>query len=230
MIPNLKYWTKKLFHSNLSFPSRHLLLTIAVQDNSPGFPVLAEQTGIQLKRIPIYFNEALKNNWIDSNGNIILIQEDKKEQDKERTKEKEKERKEESNISPAKKCTENQQKNPTLSRRTKSPQNNCFLIAKKISNIVQKYKNINYPTTIVLGWSKEIKKLWEYGVSFERMNQALNWYENNQGDTYCPVIESGKTFKKKFTKLEYQMNKNFSKNKTSIYSSKSKKIVNTGRK
>lgn len=235
MIPNLEQWSKELFNSDLSYPTKYLLLTLAIQHPTQGisldFDILSKHTGIQSKRIGIYFNEAIKQNWIDSCGNLLCIERETRETretEKERTKEKDKEKKEkkekEYSLTPENLNAKKEKTHP--SGRTKSSQNVYFEIAKKISSIVLQYKNMNYPTHVIRSWAKEIKTLKSYGVSFERMQKVLNWYELNYDLKYCPVVECGESFRKKFTKLERQMNQNSPSPSISKYSHHSKKFTN----
>ena len=43
------------------------------------------------------------------------------------------------------------------------------------------------------------------GVTEDRINIALKWYNNNIGGEYIPVIESGSSLRNKFDKLESAM-------------------------
>ena len=62
---------------------------------------------------------------------------------------------------------------------------------------------LNWPLT---SWANEIRKLVEIdGVSIQRVETALDWYEENIGGQYIPVIESGSSLRNKFIKLEDAM-------------------------
>ena len=76
-------------------------------------------------------------------------------------------------------------------------------ISLELKQIVQSQKNINISTQKINSWANSIRLLVETdGVSLERVEKALNWYKNHYSDDYVPVIESGITFRKKFTRLE----------------------------
>jgi hypothetical protein len=76
--------------------------------------------------------------------------------------------------------------------------------AEYLSKIIQSNKNIHPHTTATLNaWSKDIKSLSKsFGIDLSRIHKALEWYENNVGGAYIPVIESGASFKEKFLRLE----------------------------
>ena len=76
-------------------------------------------------------------------------------------------------------------------------------LAKKLASIIKQNKNINTPPNRLKSWANEIRKLIETdGVPIERVVTALNWYRNNIGGQYIPVIESGASLRYKFTRLE----------------------------
>lgn len=76
-------------------------------------------------------------------------------------------------------------------------------ISLELKQIVQSQKNINISTQKINSWANSIRLLVETdGVSLERVEKALNWYKEHYSDDYVPVIESGITFRKKFTRLE----------------------------
>lgn len=86
----------------------------------------------------------------------------------------------------------------------KLDKNKIYLpIAKELSLIIQTKKNIKHTPSQIAGWADDIRKLKEQnGVSIKRMKIILNWYEANIGGKYIPVVESGKSFREKFLKLE----------------------------
>ena len=76
-------------------------------------------------------------------------------------------------------------------------------IAERLSDIIHNKKNIKHTRAQLIGWANEIRKLVELQrVSVERINTALNWYENNIGGQFVPVIESGLSLRNKFLRLE----------------------------
>ncbi len=79
-------------------------------------------------------------------------------------------------------------------------------LAIKLAGIVQSNKNIKIPQSRVNNWANEIRKLSKIeGVAPARIERALDWYAQNIGGEYIPVIESGSTLRNKFTKLEDAM-------------------------
>jgi len=82
-----------------------------------------------------------------------------------------------------------------------SPQSKLF--AERLSEIVRKQKNIKIDNRKISSWAKSVDLLIHTdGVDEQRVDKALTWYSENVGGDYIPVIESGKTFREKFGKLE----------------------------
>lgn len=78
-----------------------------------------------------------------------------------------------------------------------------YPIAEFLANIILTKKNMQYTTIQILSWTNDIRQLSENNkVSIPRIKDALKWYRNHIGEQYCPVIESGKSLKEKFPKLE----------------------------
>jgi hypothetical protein len=76
-------------------------------------------------------------------------------------------------------------------------------LARYLADIILIKKNIKITTQNIISWSKEIQKLIEVNkVSIKRIKIALQWYEKNIGQPYVPVIESGRSLREKFIKLE----------------------------
>lgn len=76
-------------------------------------------------------------------------------------------------------------------------------IARYLSKIVQTNKNIKHTPSQISSWTNDIRRLCvENEVSASRIKSALQWYSNHIGEQYIPVIESGKSLREKFTKLE----------------------------
>ncbi len=79
-------------------------------------------------------------------------------------------------------------------------------LAEKLAFIIRKNKRINVTPQKIASWANEIRKLVETdGVSIQRVQAALDWYEENIGGQYVPVIESGSSLRSKFIKLEDAM-------------------------
>ena len=79
-------------------------------------------------------------------------------------------------------------------------------LAERLASIIRKNKKINVTSQRMASWANEIRKLVETdGVSIQRVETALDWYEENIGGQYVPVIESGFSLRNKFIKLEDAM-------------------------
>ena len=78
--------------------------------------------------------------------------------------------------------------------------------AKRLSETIQKKKNIKHSFQHLTQWADEIRKLSEMqGVEMERIDKVLDWYDKNMGGEYIPVIESGYSLRLKFLRLEEAM-------------------------
>lgn len=76
-------------------------------------------------------------------------------------------------------------------------------IAYKLGEIITSKKKIKINQSKLKSWAVSIRQLIERdGVQIERVNTALDWYSDNIGGDYVPVIESGKSLREKFIKLE----------------------------
>lgn len=79
-------------------------------------------------------------------------------------------------------------------------------LAEKLAKIVQSNKNIKVTKPQIKTWSNEIRKLSEMKeVHINRIENALDWYADNIGGEFIPVIESGASLNNKFTQLEDAM-------------------------
>ena len=80
--------------------------------------------------------------------------------------------------------------------------------AEQLKTIVQKTKNINIPKVKLNSWANSFRLLnspkYE-NVSTDRIQNILDWYAGAAGGDYIPIVESGKAFREKFTKLESAM-------------------------
>ena len=106
---------------------------------------------------------------------------------------------------------ENEENTPSINNEKKKPsikeRNKLYLpIVKKLSATIQTTKNIKHTPNQLRSWSNEIRQLVEgNGISPDRINTALDWYEEHIGSEYVPVIESGGSLREKFVKLENAM-------------------------
>lgn len=81
-------------------------------------------------------------------------------------------------------------------------------IAWKLSKIIQTKKNIIHTPNQVKSWAEEIRKLHTVNkVDIVRQKQVLKWYKTAIGGEFIPAVESGKSFRDKFIKLESAMNR-----------------------
>jgi len=81
-----------------------------------------------------------------------------------------------------------------------------FPLAKHLSDTIVTNKNIEHTTIQLNSWTNDIRQLVENNkVSYQRIQQMLEWYRENIGGQYIPVIESGQSLRIKFTKLEDAM-------------------------
>lgn len=87
---------------------------------------------------------------------------------------------------------------------TVSDKNKEFLpIVNKLVDIITSKKRIKIDGYKKSSWANSVRQLCERdGVEIERIEKAINWYERHHMDDYVPVIESGKSLREKFIKLE----------------------------
>ncbi|MHA1828620.1 MAG: hypothetical protein ACTSX6_08230 [Candidatus Heimdallarchaeaceae archaeon] len=110
-------------------------------------------------------------------------------------------------------------KKPNLKERNKK----YVPLANNLSNIVKTKKNIEHTSRQIDQWAEEFRKLEELNkVERKRMVRALKWYAKNIGGEYVPEIESGKSFREKFSKLESAIERDRSSAKVVQFHSKSK--------
>lgn len=103
---------------------------------------------------------------------------------------------------------------PKINGKSSLKENNntiYFKLAKKLSKIIRIKKNITHTTVQIKAWSEELRKLDTVNkVNSTRQKEVLKWYKKAIGGKYVPVVESGKTFRDKFTKLEDAMSRDAS--------------------
>ena len=72
--------------------------------------------------------------------------------------------------------------------------------------IVSTHKKIKVDSKKLEGWKRSIKLLINNdGVTPERIEKALDWYADHIDDEFVPVIESGRSLREKFVRLEDAM-------------------------
>jgi len=76
-------------------------------------------------------------------------------------------------------------------------------LANKLKQIIHSKKNVTIDGRKINNWINSIHQLVKTdGVKIDRIENALNWYEQHHQDDYVPVIESGKSLREKFLRLE----------------------------
>lgn len=79
-------------------------------------------------------------------------------------------------------------------------------LTKKLASIIRKNEKINVTPQKIASWTKAIKMLVETdGVTIQRVQAALDWYEENIDGPYVPVIRNGFDLRNKFINLERAM-------------------------
>lgn len=99
-------------------------------------------------------------------------------------------------------------KNKTTANRSDiKERNKKFLpLANQLAKTILTKKNMNYTTSQLSGWSSEIRKLSElFNIDYDRIEKALDWYDDHIGDMYTPAIYSAFTLRNKFPALENAM-------------------------
>ena len=117
-------------------------------------------------------------------------------------------------IEKRKKFSESRKANGSLGGRPKKPSGkpsgkpsenlpeneNINRIINKLENILYNYHNRKFETK---NWADSIDKMLRIDkVPFNDVIKNLNWYSEHIGEKYIPVIESGKSLREKYTKLE----------------------------
>jgi len=78
--------------------------------------------------------------------------------------------------------------------------------AVQLAKFVLQQKNIRTNGRKLAAWAKQFRLLHEEdSISKGRIKEALRWYGKNAGRQFVPVVESGTSFRAKFTKLEDAM-------------------------
>ena len=109
-------------------------------------------------------------------------------------------------FSAGEKLLHSSQKNKSKISSNKSKNEIYLPVARYLAKIIKTNKNITTPTNRIQQWADEIRKLSEISsVDIQRIKESLKWYKKNIGGQYIPVIESGKSLRDKFIKLEAAM-------------------------
>lgn len=81
-------------------------------------------------------------------------------------------------------------------------------IASELAEIVISKKKIKINGTKLNGWASSIRQMVKAdGIDPGRIRAALRWYRIHVGDDFVVVIESGKSLREKFLRLEHAMQK-----------------------
>jgi hypothetical protein len=96
-------------------------------------------------------------------------------------------------------------------------------LAQQLAETIQSVRNIFFSAHQIAQWGNEVRQLSELNkVEYDRIKNALDWYKDNVGGEYVPVIESGASLRSKFIKLEAAINRSNGKfRKTSLDNAKS---------
>lgn len=76
-------------------------------------------------------------------------------------------------------------------------------LAKYLYQIILTKKNVKRSLGQIKTWADQIRIMIEVeNISYERIEKALQWYEKHIGEEYVVEIESGKSLREKFIRLE----------------------------
>lgn len=103
---------------------------------------------------------------------------------------------------------------------TKEKNKEYIPLAKKLSEIISSKKNVKITPAKIASWSEDIRKMSSTdGIGLPRIQKVLDWYAENIGGKYIPVIESGTSLREKFIRLESAMeNDGYKQSTPSSYS------------
>jgi len=98
--------------------------------------------------------------------------------------------------------TKNQEVMPT--RKPKAKQDPKYsTLAKKLAEIIGTHQKRKIPANQQNSWGEHIRRLCgDYNDDVARIEKALDWYAENIGEKYVPVILSGVSLRTKFPNLE----------------------------
>lgn len=107
--------------------------------------------------------------------------------------------------------------NLRLESDTEKPEFQFLPIAKKLASIIRTKKRISITQGKLNAWCLPIMRLCKTdSISVDRIEKALEWYNNHIGEDFVPVIESGTSLRNKFTKLESAMKRDVKPSRTPI--------------
>lgn len=76
-------------------------------------------------------------------------------------------------------------------------------IARDLYSIIKSTKNIKRSLRQLKNWANDIRQITENdGIEIERIQNVIKWYRKNVGGEYIPIIESGRSLRDKFIRLE----------------------------
>lgn len=82
----------------------------------------------------------------------------------------------------------------------------CFPLAERLHDIISNAYQIHMTKNSLSSWANEIRLLHESNkISFDRIENAIEWYSKHIKQEFIPVIQCGKSFRDKFVKLENAM-------------------------
>ena len=92
-------------------------------------------------------------------------------------------------------------------------------MAEELAKIILTKKKVRILPSQIQSWAREMKRLIDrHKIEPGRIWNALNWYRDNIGGEFVPVIESGRSFREKFLRLEAAMERSEKQGSTSVSS------------
>lgn len=113
---------------------------------------------------------------------------------------------------------------PKIKKTKSNLSSNLEKMPKHLAQTIKMKKKVKISSKQLSSWQKEFEKLLDTfdqdrTTAIKRVIVVLKWYRNNFQDKFCPVIESGKSFREKFLRLEAAMERAITK-EAGILSSK----------
>lgn len=93
----------------------------------------------------------------------------------------------------------------TKKRKSTIPDKNkpYFPLSKQLYDTVLNHNKNNLPKTRINEWADQIRKIHKIDkIAIVRIEKVLDWYEDNIGEPFVPLIFSGATLREKFIRLE----------------------------